>query len=69
LLEEAVSSILEACQENEEFKNEMITSITGNKDNIELSDSELETVSGGGWGSRIAKKVVKYARQYYSSRR
>lgn len=62
--EEAVGTIVSACQEDESFKNHMIASITGEPENLELTDSDLEAISGGGFGDWIKKKVVSIYRSY-----
>lgn len=44
---EAVSSIVKACQENEQFKTEIMEAINGDTENMSLSDEQLDSVSGG----------------------
>jgi len=47
--EEAVVSIVKACQENEQFKTEILEAINGDAENMTLSDEQLDSVSGGLW--------------------
>jgi len=67
--EEAVNTIVNACQEDENFKTHMMAAISGNQDNMELTDSDLEAISGGGFGSWIKNKVVSIYRSYQTVRR
>lgn len=66
--EEAVSTIVDACHENEQFKNDIIASINGSRDDVELSDDDLQNVSGGFRIPFIPKNVYIHIWKYYRTR-